>query len=154
MTTMNLWCTTDAGCADTETSRNMSQCQRVRCGKEYDLRAVFIFYGLLHVSTGFKQFMSMANTESYRRSQVCPWTFLLSFCCCCCCSFVLIVSLSASQTVLETEEVHSWGAIVFLLKSLIKHHLLISVSIPNVDIFKSFFPVNTCKLCGRVISGE
>ena len=51
-------------------------------------------------------------------------------------SFVLIVSLSASQTVLETEEVHSWGAIVFLLKILIKHHLFISVSIPNVDIFK------------------
>lgn len=43
---------------------------------------------------------------------------------------------------------------MFLLKILIKHHLLISVSIPNVDIFKFFFPVNTCKLCGRVISGE
>lgn len=55
---------------------NVKECV---AGKECDLRAVFIFYGLLHVSTGFKQFMSMANTESYRRSQVCPRTFLLSF---------------------------------------------------------------------------
>lgn len=57
----------------------------------------------------------------------------------CVCVFLIVflnLSLSASQTAFQTEKVHSWGAIVFLLKILIKHHLFISVSIPNVDIFK------------------
>lgn len=49
---------------------------------------------------------------------------------------ILIVSWSASQTAPKTKKVHSWGASVFLLKILIKHHLFISVSIPNVDMFK------------------
>lgn len=99
----------------------------------------------------FPTIISMAKVSTLQlpdESQVCPQKTLLSF------PRSWLSLCSASQPLLNTEEVHSWGAIVFLLKILIKHHLFISVSIPNVDIFKFFLPVNTCKLCGRVISGE
>lgn len=156
MTTMNLWCTTDAGCADTETSRNMSQCQRVLGWKECDLKSSFHLLWLLHGSTGFKQLMSMANTESYRRSQVCPRTFYCLF------FFVVVVVVNVGpdcQFVCQpnctwnrkspqlrsycvfTENFNKTSLINFCFHSKCWH-------------FKFFSPVNTCKLCGRVISGE
>lgn len=45
---MKLWSTTDAGYADTETSRNMSQSQSAVL-KEYELGAFFHLLWVLHV---------------------------------------------------------------------------------------------------------
>lgn len=129
---------------DQEECVTMSGC----FGDRIWLKSSFHLLRMLHFCTGIQQLSEYIMSTAYRRntdlSSDASTVFVL----------FLIVSLSASQTVLKTEEVHSWGTIVFLLKILIKHHLFISVSIPNVDMFKFFFPVNTCKLCGRVISGE
>lgn len=135
MTTMNLWSTTDAGCAHTKTSRNKV---RTLCWKNMRKEQFSSFLWMLHFFHRFQTVISIAMSKHYilqmnhrfvLRGVYCLY-FLLVF-------LFLIVSFSVIQTGLKTEKVHSWGASVFfLLKILIKHHLFISVSIPNADIFK------------------
>lgn len=90
MTTMDLWSTTDAGYADTETSRNMSQSQSAVL-KEYKEQ----FLWMLHFSTG----SNSLNTTTYRRitglSSGVPTAWLS-------------VGLPAKLH-FKLKEVHSWG---------------------------------------------
>lgn len=64
MTTMNLWSTTDAGYADTKTSRNMSQCQSALL-KEYEVKSSFSSFMDVTLFHRFQTIISMAKSKHY-----------------------------------------------------------------------------------------
>lgn len=77
----------------------MSECFAERIG----VKSSFHLLWMLHFSTGFKQLSlwQSLNTTTYRQVTALSSEVSTVF------SLVLIVSLSASQTVVKTEEVHS-----------------------------------------------
>lgn len=124
MTTMNLWRATDAGYADTKTSRNICHNVRVLCWKNMTKEqfSSFMDVTLFH---RFQTVISMAKSKHYNLQTNHRFVFR---------SFYCLFSLFWLYLKLKKSTVEE--LLCFYWKFLIKHHLFISVSIPNVDIFQ------------------
>lgn len=92
---------------------NASQCQR------FLVKSIFTFMRLFFFKNTFSQLFKQSSARTSKipaAPQVGPGRFDL---------FALIVNWSASPRALKPKESTNWGATAFLLKILIKHHLLI-----------------------------